>query len=92
MDRQAIIQSKLQAAFAPEALKVENESALHHGHEGAGTDTHFRVMIVSLAFEGKSRLERHRMVNEALAIELAGSLHALTIRALTPAEARGLEL
>jgi BolA protein len=92
MDRQAIIQAKLQAAFAPEALKIENESALHHGHAGAGQDTHFRVMIVSLAFDGKSRLERHRMVNEALAIELEGGLHALSVRALTPAEARGLEL
>jgi BolA protein len=92
MSRQDIIQSKLQAAFVPEGLKIENESALHRGHAGAGEETHFRVMIVALAFEGKSRLERHRMVNEALAIELAGDLHALTIRALTPAEARGLAL
>lgn len=92
MNRRDIIESKLKAAFAPDALKIENESALHHGHTGAGDETHFRVAIVSLAFEGKSRVERHRMVNEALAVELAGGLHALAIRALTPAEARGLSL
>lgn len=92
MNRQEILESKLKAAFAPEGLKIENESALHHGHAGAGDETHFRVMIVAHAFEGKSRVERHRMVNEALAIELAGGLHALAIRALTPAEARGLSL
>ena len=92
MDREESIRSKLNAAFAPEGLKIENESALHQGHAHAGEDTHFRVSIVSLAFEGKSRVERHRMVNEALAIELEGGLHALAIRALTPAEARGLSL
>jgi BolA family transcriptional regulator, general stress-responsive regulator len=92
MDREAAIRSKLTAAFAPEGLTVENESERHHGHQGAGADTHFRVTVVSLAFEGKSRVERHRMVNEALAIELDGGLHALAIRALTPAEARGLAL
>jgi len=92
MDREAIIRAKLNAAFAPEGLKIDNESAHHRGHAGAGADTHFRVAIVSHAFEGKTRVERHRMVNEALAVELAGSLHALAIRALTPAEARGLSL
>ncbi len=92
MNREDIIRSKLNAAFAPDGLTVENESERHHGHAHAGSDTHFRVTIVSLVFEGKSRVERHRMVNDALAIELEGGLHALAIRALTPAEARGLSL
>ena len=86
MDREAAIRSKLNAAFAPEGLTVENESARHAGHAGAGSDTHFRVTIVSLAFEGKPRLERHRMVNAALASELAGGVHALAIHASAPGE------
>ena len=92
VNREAAIRSKLQAAFAPEALIVENESHRHHGHAGAGADTHFKVTIVSKAFEGKPRIERHRMVNDILSIELSMGLHALAIKALTPAEARGLEL
>ncbi|MFZ1989137.1 MAG: BolA family protein [Alphaproteobacteria bacterium] len=92
MDREASIRNKLQAAFAPDSLIVENESHRHHGHAGAGSDTHFKVTIVSKAFEGKGRVERHRMVNELLGEELAAGLHALAIKALTPAEARGTSL
>lgn len=92
MSRETRIRSRLEAAFAPEALSIENESMRHHGHAGAGSDTHFKVMIVARAFEGKSRLERHRMVNDLLADEMAGGLHALAIVARTPAEARGLTL
>jgi BolA family transcriptional regulator, general stress-responsive regulator len=92
LDRESAIRSKLQAAFAPEALEVQNESHRHHGHAGAGSDTHFRVTIVSKAFEGKARLERHRMVNDILSTELGSGLHALAIKALTPNEARGLSL
>jgi BolA family transcriptional regulator, general stress-responsive regulator len=92
MDREAAIRSKLQAAFAPDALNVENDSHRHHGHAGAGADTHFKVSIVSKAFEGKGRVERHRMVNDILSIELSSGLHALAIKALTPAEARGLAI
>jgi BolA protein len=84
------IRSKLKAAFAPDAMTVVNDSARHHGHAGAGAESHFNVAIVARAFEGKSRLERHRMVNEILADELAGPLHALAITARTPDEARGL--
>jgi BolA protein len=92
MTREEIIRSKLGAALAPEGLKIENQSAQHHGHAGAGDETHFKVTIIARAFEGKPRLERHRMVNETLKIELEGGLHALAIRALTPAEARGLAI
>ena len=85
--RDAII-NKLREAFVPESLDVADESHLHEGHAGhrPGGETHFRVYIVSPAFEGKSRIERHRMVNAALAGELSGSVHALAIRAQTPGE------
>lgn len=82
------IQEKLTHAFAPLRVEVANESHLHAGHASSpGTgESHFRVLIVSNSFAGKSRLERHRMVNEVLATELAGRIHALAIRALTPEE------
>jgi BolA family transcriptional regulator, general stress-responsive regulator len=80
---------KLSEAFLPESLLVADESHLHEGHSGhrPGGETHFRVNIVSPAFEGKSRIERHRMINALLAAELAGSVHALAITAQAPDEA-----
>jgi BolA protein len=83
------ITNKLREAFTPETLEVTDESNLHEGHAGhrPGGETHFRVYIVSPAFKGKSRVERHRMINAALAGELAGSVHALAIRAEAPGEA-----
>jgi BolA protein len=88
--RDAII-NKLREAFAPESLDVTDESHLHEGHAGhrPGGETHFRVYIVSPAFEGKGRIERHRLINTALAAELAGSIHALAIKAQAPGEAGG---
>jgi BolA family transcriptional regulator, general stress-responsive regulator len=85
--RNAII-NKLREAFAPESLAVEDESHLHEGHAGhrPGGETHFRVYIVSPAFKGKSRIERHRLINAALASELEGSVHALAIHAQAPGE------
>jgi BolA protein len=82
------ITNKLRETFAPESLDVIDESHLHEGHAGhrPGGETHFRVYIVSPAFEGKSRIERHRMINSTLAAELAGSVHALAIKAQAPAE------
>jgi BolA protein len=80
--------NKLREAFVPESLDVVDESHLHEGHSGhrPGGETHFRVYIVSPAFEGKSRVERHRMVNTALDAELKGSVHALAIKAKSPGE------
>lgn len=74
----------------PESLEVQDESHLHEGHAGhrPGGETHFRVYIVSQAFEGKSRIERHRMINVALAQELADGVHALAIHAQALAETR----
>jgi BolA protein len=82
------ITNKLREAFTPESLEVADESHLHEGHAGhrPGGETHFRVYIVSAAFKGKSRIERHRMINAALAVELAGSVHALAIHAQGPGE------
>jgi BolA family transcriptional regulator, general stress-responsive regulator len=83
------ITNKLREAFSPESLDVIDESYLHEGHAGhrPGGETHFRIYIVSGAFEGKSRIERHRMINATLATELAGSVHALAIKAQAPGEA-----
>ena len=85
---QDIITTKLAAAFAPESLHVENESHLHEGHAGhrPGGESHFRLYIVSEAFRGKSRIERHRMINVALANELKNQVHALAIHAQAPGE------
>jgi BolA protein len=82
------ITDKLTDAFAPATLEVSDESHLHEGHSGHrdGGETHFRVHIVSELFAGKSRIERHRMVNAALADEFANGVHALAIRARTPGE------
>jgi BolA family transcriptional regulator, general stress-responsive regulator len=88
MGMQDIITTKLVAAFAPESVHVEDESHLHEGHAGhrPGGETHFRLYIVSNAFRGKSRLERHRMINAALAKELKDRVHALAIHAAVPGE------
>lgn len=83
------ITKKLDEALAPQRLAVIDESHLHQGHGGwrEGGETHFRVDIVSEAFSGKSRLDRHRLVNAALAQELAERVHALAIAAKAPGEA-----
>jgi BolA protein len=83
-----IIAEKLTKAFGPERLEVIDESHQHAGHAGArpGGETHFSVYIVSPAFRGKSRIDRHRMVNAALTSELQGGVHALAIRAAAPGE------
>ena len=86
MSTRDVIINKLREAFTPESLDVADESHLHEGHAGhrPGGETHFRLYIVSQAFEGKSRIERHRMINATLSAELAGSVHALAIKAEAP--------
>lgn len=83
------MREKLMTALNPSRLDLVNESHLHAGHHGSpGTDeSHFRVLIVSEAFAGKSRVERHRLVNELLSSELQGGVHALAIKACAPGEA-----
>jgi len=88
MSTKDAITNKLREGFGPESLDVIDESHLHEGHAGhrPGGQTHFKVYIVSAAFEGKSRIERHRMINATLAGELEGNVHALAIRAQAPGE------
>ena len=89
MGEKDTITQKLREAFAPESLEVIDESKLHEGHAGHSgrNETHFRLNIVSASFAGKSRLERHRMINELLASELSpGRVHALAIQANAPGE------
>ncbi|MEO1137411.1 MAG: BolA family protein [Pseudomonadota bacterium] len=83
------IAQKLKDALTPERLEVTDESHLHAGHAGApeGGESHFRLLIVSAAFEGLSRVARQRLVNDALRDELAGPVHALAMKTLTPDEA-----
>ncbi|HUL89914.1 MAG TPA: BolA family protein [Pseudolabrys sp.] len=83
-----IITKKLTEAFTPDSLKVLDESHKHEGHAGhrPGGQTHFRVYIVSEAFKGKSRIERHRMINQLLSAELNDDVHALAIHATAPGE------
>lgn len=90
MRTQEIITRKLTAAFAPERIEVVDESHRHEGHAGhrPGGQTHFRVHIVAQAFAGKSRVERHRMINAALADELAGGIHALALHVSAPGETK----
>lgn len=82
------IQDKLTAAFQPLRLDIQDDSARHAGHAGhrPGGESHFNVTIESQAFEGVGKVARQRLVYRALADELAGPVHALSVRALAPGE------
>jgi BolA protein len=82
------IRDKLNAAFQPSRLEIEDDSARHSGHAGSrpGGESHFNVTIESAAFAGTPRVARQRMVYRALAEELAGPVHALSVKALAPGE------
>ena len=88
MSLQARMREKLMLALNPTRLDVINELHQHAGHSSSpGTgESHFRVLIVSDAFSGKSRVERHRIVNDVLRDELRDGVHALAIKALAPGE------
>jgi BolA protein len=83
------IEATLRTAFAPAEVTVRDDSHQHAGHAGARPEgeTHFSVLVVSPAFAGMTRVARSRTVHEHLAGELAGGLHALALRLLTPEEA-----
>ncbi|WP_312218345.1 BolA family protein [Brevundimonas sp.] len=90
-----VMRGKLTAAFAPVRLELEDDSWKHagHHHEGGidaqdGGESHFQLTIVSDAFVGQTRVARQRAVNAVLKEELAGPVHALSIRAQTPQEAQ----
>ena len=76
-----VIHERLEAAFAPSALSVTDESEAHRGHAGhrEGGESHFRVVLRAPAFESMSRIERHRAVHAALGPEVIGRLHALAL-------------
>lgn len=81
------IKAMLEKAFAGARVTVQDDSARHAGHAGAqGGAGHFLVRIVSQEFNGRSRLERHRLVYGALAEMLPRDIHALKIEAVSPDE------
>lgn len=82
------IHQKLTQAFAPTRLEIEDESARHAGHAGArpGCETHFNVLIEAQAFAGAPKVSRQRMIYRALSEEMAGPVHALSLKALAPGE------
>lgn len=84
-----VIQNKLTAAFQPTRLEIVDDSSRHAGHSGAreGGESHFNVTIEAQAFAGTARVARQRMVYKALAEELSGPIHALSVKALAPGEA-----
>lgn len=91
---EAAVRAKLTAAFRPTGLSIVNQSHLHAGHAGAPAhddpdkaESHFKIEVVSGAFGGLGRVQRQRLVNEALAEELAGPVHMLSMTLSTPGEA-----
>jgi len=84
-----VMRKKLSVAFSPDLLEIEDDSARHQGHAGAqpGGETHFNVVIQAPVFKGMGRVQRQRAVYAALSEELAGPVHALSVKALAPGEA-----
>jgi BolA family transcriptional regulator, general stress-responsive regulator len=89
MSVESVMREKLMVALRPTRLDVVNESEMHAGHRSSpGTgESHFRLLIVAEAFSGKTRVERHRMVNAALEDEVGRRVHALALNAYAPGEA-----
>jgi BolA protein len=83
----AQIRSAVERALAPTQLEIIDDSAAHAGHAGARAGGHYRLTVVSAAFEGHSQLQRHRLVYAAVGPLMNGGVHALNIIARTPAEA-----
>lgn len=84
MSMRDTIEHRLREQFAPMHLEVDDESHMHSVPEGS--ESHFRVVLVSDSFDGKSLLQRHRAVNGVLAEQMQGSVHALALHTMTPAE------
>ena len=72
------------AVLQPLQLDIIDDSAQHAGHAGAGGGGHYRLLIVSAAFSGKTTLARHRLVYDSLGELMHSKIHALSIKALTP--------
>ncbi len=84
MSIQANIEAKLATAMQPVHMEVSNESSQHN--VPPGSESHFKVVLVSAAFDGKNLLARHRLVNEVLADELKNQIHALSLHTYTAQE------
>jgi len=82
------LREKLMIELRPTRLDVINESELHAGHRNSpGTgESHFRILVISEAFTGKSRVERHRLVNDLLKDDIQGGIHALALATVAPGE------
>ena len=87
-DKIAHLEARLNAVLQPQSVHIDDDSAAHAGHAGSRSGGHYRVTLVSAAFRGRSRLERHRQVYAAVAPLLSGGIHALNIVARDPDEAR----
>lgn len=81
---QESIESKVRTELEPSHLEVINESSMHN--VPAGSQSHFRLRVVTEAFQGVSRVKRHRQIHDLLGEELRGGLHALALELMTPAE------
>jgi BolA protein len=89
MAERAELPARMRALLADlqaQRIEIEDQSAAHAGHAGARSGGHYGLTVVSAAFAGCSRVQRHRMVYERLAALMAGSIHALTMQLLTPEE------
>ncbi|MEW6331528.1 MAG: BolA family protein [Pseudomonadota bacterium] len=87
MSRTALIEKRLREAFTPSKIEIRDDSHRHAGHEGAkGGGGHFAVTIVSPQFQGKSSVQRHQMIYQALSEMMKKEIHALSIQAFAPDE------
>ncbi|MCP5196904.1 MAG: BolA family transcriptional regulator [Gammaproteobacteria bacterium] len=90
-ERIALIEERLRTILTPDALEIIDDSAAHAGHAGAREGGHFTVRIVSTAFAGKTLIQRHRLVYEAVADLMHREIHALSIPLAMPPTKHGLE-
>jgi len=84
MTLQELIATKIKQRLTPQHFEISNESSLHH--VPTGSESHFKVLIVSNEFEGKPLLQRHKILNEVLKKEMRDQIHALALHTLTPKE------
>lgn len=84
MDTKTIIETKLTQQFSPHYLQVDNESHMHN--VPSGSQSHFKVIVVSAEFNDKRLIQRHRLVNQCLADELQNGIHALAMHTFTAQE------
>ena len=85
--RVALLETRLRSALAPERLEIIDDSAAHAGHAGAREGGHFTIRLISAAFVGKTLIQRHRLINAAVADLMRREIHALSIKtAISPAE------